>query len=196
VNVAASGEGREEVRGLTGGSAVPVLVDGEEVVTDSGRIVSYLEENYGGDPSELRLHRRELSPTVYGSTSLSPDEAVGRLREALGREGIEVLGELNLSALAGREGAYRVLIASDAGLLRLAAEASPGAAPLALLKVAVYEEGGETLVDAVEPEKAAQQIRDPRVNDRGLELRKLLIRVVKALEREGAGSGHKKSAAS
>ncbi len=76
-----------------------------------------------------------------------------------------------------------VLIAADREFLRLAAEANPGAATLALLKIALYEEDGLTRVDAVEPEKGAGQIRDPEVNDRGLGLRKQFIRVIKALER-------------
>jgi hypothetical protein len=38
-------------------------------------------------------------------------------------------------------------------------------------------------VQAIEPEKGAGQIRDPEVNDRGLELRKRFIRAVKDLER-------------
>ncbi len=62
---------------------------------------------------------------------------------------------------------YRVLIAVDRELLELAAGVSPGAA--ALLKISIYEENGLTRVHAVEPEKAAGQIRDPQVNDRGLE---------------------------
>ena len=36
----------------------------------------------------------------------------------------------------------------------------------------------------MEPEKGAAQVRDPAVNERGLELRKRFIRAVKALERE------------
>jgi hypothetical protein len=38
-------------------------------------------------------------------------------------------------------------------------------------------------VDAVEPEKGASQIRNPQINDRGLELRKRLIKIIKRLER-------------
>jgi hypothetical protein len=67
--------------------------------------------------------------------------------------------------------------------LRLAAEANPGAATLALLKIAVYEEDGLTRVDAVEPEKGAGQIRAPKLNDRALELRKRFIKTIKALAR-------------
>lgn len=38
---------RAEIRELTGQQRVPVLVDGEEVVQDSKRILQYLEHVYG-----------------------------------------------------------------------------------------------------------------------------------------------------
>jgi len=41
-------------------------------------------------------------------------------------------------------------------------------------------------VDAVEPEKAAGQIRSSQLNDRGLELRKRFIKIIKGLERAEA----------
>jgi hypothetical protein len=44
-------------------------------------------------------------------------------------------------------------------------------------------------VDAIEPEKGAGQIRDPRLNDRGLEHRKRFIRTIKAIERSSARVG-------
>jgi glutathione S-transferase len=183
VNVSASAKDREELEEVAGTRAIPVLVDGERVITDSGEAISYLEHKYETDPEELRLHRRELSPTVYGTLPFRVDEATERLREALQEAGIEVLEELDLPSFLGREGSYKVLIAADREFLRLAAEANPGAATLALLKIALYEEDGLTRVDAVEPEKGAGQIRDPEVNDRGLGLRKQFIRVIKALER-------------
>jgi hypothetical protein len=93
---------------------------------------------------------------------------------------------LDLSSVVGRSGTYRVLLAADRDFMRLAAEAIPGAAALALLKIAVYEEDGSTRVDAVEPEKGAGQIRDPKLNDRGLELRKAFIKTIKDLERADA----------
>ena len=39
---------RVEVREISGQSKVPVLVDGDEVVVDSRRIVRHLYERYGG----------------------------------------------------------------------------------------------------------------------------------------------------
>jgi hypothetical protein len=80
-----------------------------------------------------------------------------------------------------------VLLAADREFLQLAADANLGAATLALLKVAVYEEDGETRVEAIEPEKAAAQIRNSEVNERGLELRKRFIRVIKALKHASTG---------
>ncbi len=105
------------------------------------------------------------------------------MREALQEADIEVLEELDLSPLLGRGGAYNVLLAVDREFVRIAAEANPGAATLALLKIAVYDEDGLTRVDAIEPEKGVGQIRAPKLNDRGLELRKRFIKTIKALER-------------
>jgi glutaredoxin/uncharacterized protein (DUF302 family) len=186
VNVPASAKQREELEEVAGTRAIPVLVDGEKVISDSGEAISYLERKYGpADSQELELHRRELSPTVYGAVPFGVDEAVGRLREALEGVGMEVIDVLDLSPFLDGQGPYKVLLAVDGEFLRLAAGANRGAAALAVLKVAVYEEGGATRVDAVEPEKEAAQVRDPAVNERGLELRKRFIRAVKALERAG-----------
>ena len=186
VNVPASSKKRGDLEKVAGTTAIPVLVDEGRIISDSNAAISYLEKKYGADPDELEVHRRELSPTVYGTLPFGVDEAAGRLREALEEADIEMLQELDLSSALGREGAYRVLIAADPGFLRLAAEANLGAATLALLKVAVYEEDGSTRVDAVEPEKAASQIRSSQLNDRGLELRKRFIKIIKGLERAEA----------
>jgi len=111
------------------------------------------------------------------------------MREELEGVGIQVVEVLDLSPLLEREAAYRVLIAVDREFLRLAAGANPGAAALALLKISIYEEDGLTRVDAIEPEKGAGQIRDPELNDMGLDLRKRFIRTIKTLERAGSRTG-------
>jgi glutathione S-transferase len=189
INVPASTKSRAELEEVAGTRAIPVLVDGERVITDSGEAISYLEQRHAPDPGELELHRRELSPTVYGTLPFGVGEAVERLREGLAGAGIEVLGDLDLTPFLEGEAAYRVLIAVDREFLRLAAGANPGAAALALLEISIHEEDGLTRVDAIEPEKAAGQIRDPAVNDRGLELRKRFIKTVKALERSASRAG-------
>ena len=186
VNVPASAEKRAELKEITGNSTIPVLVDGEKIFSDSSEILSYLEEEYETDPEELKVHQRELSPTIYGTLPLTIDETVARLREALQEADVEIVDEVDLSSFMNIERTYKVLLAADRKFLQLAASANLGAATLALLKVAVYEEDGVTRVDAVEPEKAAAQVRNSEVNERGLELRKRFIKVTKALERAGA----------
>jgi glutaredoxin/uncharacterized protein (DUF302 family) len=182
-NVPASSKKRSGLEKVAGTTAIPVLVDGQRVISDSDEALSYLEKKYGAESDEPELHHRELSPTVYGKLHFGVGEATERLREALAEADIEVLQELDLSSALGRQGTYKVMIAADLEFLRLAAEANPGAATLALLKIAVYEEDGSTCVDAVEPEKGAGQIRNPQLNDRGLELRKRFIKMIKGLER-------------
>lgn len=39
-------DNRERVEEVSGQQEVPVLVDGEEVIKDSEKIINYLEENY------------------------------------------------------------------------------------------------------------------------------------------------------
>ena len=186
VNVPASSKQRRDLEKVAGTTAIPVLVDGRNVISDSDDALSYLEKRYREKSDELELHHRELSPTIHGTLPFGVDEAIARLREALAEADIEVLQELNLTSALERQGAYKVLIAADLEFLRLAAEANPGAATLALLKIAVYEEDGSSRVDAVEPEKGVGQIRSPRLNDRGLELRKRLIKTIKSLQRVDA----------
>ena len=187
VNVSASAEKRAELKEITGNSTIPVLADGEKVFSDSSEILSYLGEEYESGPEELKLHQRELSPTIYGTLPFGIDETVGRLREALQEAEVEIIDELDLSSLLDGERAYKVLLAADREFLQLAAGANLGAATLALLKVAVYGLDGETRVDAIEPEKAAAQIRNSEVNERGLDLRKRFIRVIKALKHANTG---------
>jgi Glutathione S-transferase, N-terminal domain len=185
VNVSASAEKRAELKEIIGKSTIPVLADGEKVFSDSSEILSYLEEEHQSGHEDLNLHQRELSPTIYGTLPFAVDETLARLREALQEADIEVIDELDLSSFSDGGRTYKVLLAADRKFLRLAAGANLGATTLALLKVAVYEEDGVTRVDAVEPEKAAAQIRDSEVNERGLELRKSIIGIIKALERAG-----------
>jgi glutathione S-transferase len=130
VNVSASTKKRAELEALAGTSVIPVLVDGERGITDSGEAISYLEQKYEAGPEELKLHRRELSPTVYGMLPFGVDEATQRLRGALRDADIEVPEELDLSPVMGRSGTYTVLLAAEPAFLRLATEANPGAAAL------------------------------------------------------------------
>src|SRR5919202_239464 len=95
-NVPASSKKREELEEVAGTTAIPVLVDGDRIISDSNQAISYLEQEYEADSEDVKLHRRELSPTVYGTPPFRIDEATERLREALQETDIEVLEELDL----------------------------------------------------------------------------------------------------
>jgi len=194
VNVSASAEKRAELKEITGNSTIPVWVNGEKVFSDSSEILSYLGEEYETAPEDFKLHQRELSPTIYGASPFAIDEIIARLREALQEADVEIIDELDLSSLLDGERTYKVLLAVDREFLQLAAGANLGAATLALLKVAVYEEDGVTRVDAIEPEKAAAQIRSSEVNERGLELRKRFIKVTKASSTQTRGLSSRENA--
>ncbi len=153
VNVSASGKRRAELEEVAGTKAIPVLVDGDRIITDSDEAISYLEHSYETDPEELELHCRELSPTVYGTLPFGVKEATERLREALQEADIEVLEELDLSSYTGSERPYKVLVAVDPEFMRLASEATPGAAALALLEIAVYEEEASHALTLSNPKK-------------------------------------------
>ena len=99
VNVSASAEKRAELKEITGNSTIPVLADGEKVFSDSSEILSYLGEEYESGPEELKLHKRELSPTIYGTLPFTIDETLARLREALQEADVEIIDELDLSSL-------------------------------------------------------------------------------------------------
>src|ERR671916_28520 len=101
VNVSASAKNRAELEEVAGTKAIPVLVDGERVITDSSEAISYLERKHAADPEELKVHRLELSPTVYGTLPFGVGEAAERLREELEGAGIEVLEDLDLIPFMG-----------------------------------------------------------------------------------------------
>jgi glutaredoxin 3 len=64
INVPASSKKRRDLEKVAGTTAIPVLVDGQKVISDSDEALSYLEKEYEAEPDELELHHRELSPTV------------------------------------------------------------------------------------------------------------------------------------
>jgi glutathione S-transferase len=67
VNVAYEREGRDIVEGVSGQRLVPVLVDGDTVVSESRRVVKYLYETYGGPERERSI--RELAADIAGGSA-------------------------------------------------------------------------------------------------------------------------------
>ena len=77
---------RPEIEELTRQRRVPVLVDGDEVVSDSKRIIQYLEWKYGKDEEEPKRRKSPKSPKSppgrgrRGSAGVCSADAEGRRR--------------------------------------------------------------------------------------------------------------------
>ena len=186
INVPAEGEERTEVKELTGNTAIPVLVDGEEVISDSSAIISYLEKNYAPvKPEEdARLQQEELSPTIFNAVLLPFNEALECTREALQGAGLKPLGELDLAPELKREGPLTVLLALEQELAEQVVDVNPGAASLGLLQIAVYEQNGQVHVSAIKPEKTVAPVRNSEVSSSGHELQERLIKLIGSFDRE------------
>ena len=186
INVPAEGEERTEVKELTGSTAIPVLVDGEEIISDSSEIISYLEENYAALKSEedAHLQREELSPTISNTVPLPFSEVLERTREALQEAGLRPLGELDLAPELNREGPLIVLLAIEHELAEQVTEVNPGAISLGLLQIAIYEHNGQVQVSALKPEKSVAPVRSSEINSSGHELQQRLIKLIASLSGE------------
>jgi glutaredoxin 3 len=186
ISVPAEGEERTEVKELTGNTAIPVLVDGGEVISDSSEIISYLEENYAAVKSEedARLQREELSPTISNTIPLPFSEALERIDEALQGAGLKPLGEIDLAPELNREGPLTVLLAMEQELAERVAKIDPGATSLGLLQIALYEQNGQVHVAAIKPENTVAPLRSSEVNSSGHELQERLMKLVESFNRE------------
>jgi glutaredoxin 3 len=184
INVAAEGRERTEVEELTGNTAIPVLVDGEKVVSDSSQIVSYLEAKYTSDTGDARSQREELSPTISGAVPFSFGEALERTRRALREAQYKLLGELDLAPVLSRQSPLTILVAVEQEFAKQVADVSPGATSLGLLQISVYEQNGRVRISAIKPESAVAPIRNSEITGDGHELQERLIDLIESLGRE------------
>lgn len=80
---------RTEVVRLTGQARVPVLVDGDEVIVDSRRIVRHLYQRYGGAPYGRSI--AELDRQLAESAAVGGADGSGALGTDLDEEGTATL---------------------------------------------------------------------------------------------------------
>ena len=153
-NVSTLGSERPEVLALAGieKAEVPVLVDGETVIQDSGAIIEHLRERYGDGRFGMPSYglTRPLEGMAFG-------DAVAAAKAALATEGFGVLSEIDVKAtLAKKLGVefrnYVILGACNPGF---AHEALTAELPIGLLlpcNVVVTEEtDGQVVVSAISP---------------------------------------------
>ena len=181
INVAAEGQERTEVEELTGSTAIPVLVDGEKIVSDSSQIISYLEAKYTLEKEGARLQREELPPTIPKAVPFSFGEPLERTRQALREAHLKLLGELDLAPELSQEGPLTILLALEQEFAKQVADVSLGATSLSLLQISIYEQNGQVRISAIKPERAVAPIRNSEIISDGHELQERLVDLIESL---------------
>ena len=123
------------------------------------------------------------SYTLSTSTSLSFDEAVGRVREELVAEGFGVLCEIDVQAtlkqkLGVEREPYLILGACNPPLAHAALEAEPELGTLLPCNVVVYQQQGETHIAAVDAEQMLSIVGNDDLAPTASEVRRRLSAVV------------------
>lgn len=93
VNVPADRDERAELLAVSGQTSVPVLQDGDRVLTDSIEIIEYLRATYPAPP-DAGDHAASGAWRAAGFASLAPRAAVARLRQLLEEGGFKIVTQV------------------------------------------------------------------------------------------------------
>jgi uncharacterized protein (DUF302 family) len=95
VPVAASGADRIEVIEISGQNEVPVLVNGEDTVVGSQKILNYLDDKFGrGEAGPMPANTYGFSVTTEGSIEDVKERTIGAIK----KQGFGVLTEIDVQA--------------------------------------------------------------------------------------------------
>lgn len=95
VPVAANGADRKEVIDVSGQNEVPVLVNGEDTIIGSEKILNYLDEKFGqGTTGHMPANTYGFNVTAEGSIEQVKERTV----EAIKKQGFGVLTEIDVKA--------------------------------------------------------------------------------------------------
>jgi uncharacterized protein (DUF302 family) len=120
-------------------------------------------------------------------TSLDPETAEGRVREALAAEGFGILTEIDVAEtlrikLGLERPPYKILGACNPPLANRALQADERIGLLLPCNVVVYQAAGGTVVAAMEPNLMAQMSSEPELGLVASEARERLVRAIASLE--------------
>lgn len=152
VNVPLKPEDRAEVMAVSGQDRVPVLQDGDRVLTDSGAIVDHLRSTYPA-PADSAAHAEVGSWRLSRKLSIPPHAALTQMRRLLSEKGFVIVAETRGPDVSGRlPREYWVLGVIFPEACVQAVELDPRAPGAVLLSLAVAPTGGGgSVVTAVDP---------------------------------------------
>jgi glutaredoxin len=182
VNVPADREARTELLAVSGQEGIPVLVDGDKVLTDLDEILEHLRSTYPA-PEDARKHAAQGAWRAAGAVSLAPRATLVRLKEVLEEKGFKIVMQVRGPKISERLPKEYVLLYVTTPA---AAEATVGLDPLApgavLVPMAVLPTAdGNAVVAMADPVGQVWLFGNPELNRVRSALKKRLIEVLDAL---------------
>lgn len=118
--------------------------------------------------------------------SLSYEETIAKVREALKSEGFGVLTEIDVKKTVKEKlnrdfRKYIILGACNPPLAHQVLEAEPEVGVFLPCNVLVYEEGNKTVVSAIDPEVAMVLVKNEKVSEVAKQVRRKMEKVLNAL---------------
>lgn len=197
MNVPRSVQERGELELLTGQSKIPILVDGDEVLTDTRHILAYLDRRYGAptdaDTSAAPALRKSFTDRPsYGMTrelhGLSFHAAREKIEGMLARVGFSIVAVTDLAVFLksrldvdlGRP--YLILHTSHPRLAHEALVGEPYVGSLLLSNVLITEtDGGHAVISAARPIVVLESVTDPSVREIAERAEALLLKAITSL---------------
>lgn len=149
-------EDRKDVLEVSGQPSVPVIVDGDQVVNDSQKILEYLDKKYGdGKGEHLPANKLAMAISMKGNLA----EIKEKVLEALKKEGFGVLTEIDVKATLKKKmdvdvEEHLILGACNPQMAHKAMEMEPDISLLLPCNVTLrYKAAGEYWVSAIHPVK-------------------------------------------
>jgi glutaredoxin len=152
VNVRADRDERADVMAVSDQPGIPVLQDGDKILSDSDEIVAYLRSTYPA-PDDVAAHAAIGAYRAARALSLPPRAALARLREILEDKGFAIVAQVRgpkISELLPKE--YVLLEVALPLAAAKSVETDPLAPAAVLLPIAVLPaEGGGSVVATADP---------------------------------------------
>ncbi len=182
VNVEKLGNQRQELIDMGMPVAVPLLQDGDTNISDSEKIIAYLEEQYGTE---------DFGDPIYGLTKnlgqVGFSETRVKVETALKEAGFGVLTEIDVKSTLKKKidvdfKPYLILGACNPKLAHEALKAEPGIGLLLPCNLVISQDSnGDIIVSAIDPMKMMMPVERDEMKPFAMQVRKLLVQAISSL---------------
>jgi glutaredoxin len=182
VNVPADREARTELLAIAGQESIPVLIDGDQVLSDSDEIIEHLRSTYPA-PEDAREHAAAGAWRAAVALSIPPRTALARLRQLLEEKGFKIVTQVRGPKISERlPKEYTLLYVTAPVAAVKTIEIDPLAPGAVLLPMAVLPAGdGTSVIATADPVGQVWLFGEPKLNKLQSAVKKRLIEVLDAL---------------